>query len=93
MKKLSINGVSYPCRLTMGAMLRYHRETGKEVSELSGDDLSGMIVLIWCCLKSACNADKVNFDMSLDDFADAMDPECISAFYEEAMEDGGKKKE
>ena len=38
MKKtiVTIDGQEYPCRPTMGAMLRFKRETGKEVNEITG---------------------------------------------------------
>lgn len=32
--ELIINGEAYPCRPTMGAMLRFKKETGKEVTEI-----------------------------------------------------------
>ena len=35
MIEVKINGKSYPCRPTMGAMLRFKKETGKEVTEIS----------------------------------------------------------
>ena len=31
--EVTINGTAYPCRPTMGAMLRFKKETGKEVTE------------------------------------------------------------
>lgn len=86
---IDINGVVYPCRLTMGAMLRFKRETGKDVGE--GMDVSATITLLWCACKSACNADKVGFEYSLDDFADNITPEQLSA-WTLALGDGGEKK-
>jgi hypothetical protein len=37
MKKIevTINGEAFPCRPTMGAMLRFKRETGKEVVDIT----------------------------------------------------------
>lgn len=29
-----INGVAYPCSPTMGAMLRFKQETGREITEM-----------------------------------------------------------
>lgn len=33
--EIVVNGKAYPCRQTMGALLRFKRETGKEVTEVS----------------------------------------------------------
>lgn len=73
--KVTINGVSYPCRMTMGAMLRFKRQTGREVTEVSMDSLSDLAVLLWCCVVSSCNADKIEFNYSLEDFCDNISQE------------------
>jgi hypothetical protein len=75
-----INGKAYPCRPTMGAMLRFKRETGKEVTEITGDTFSDLCTYLYCCVASASAADKVPFDMSLMDFADALSPEDMAAW-------------
>lgn len=72
---MRIKGRDYPCRMTMGAMLRFKRETGKEVGDIKDTDLSLMATLIWCCVASACKADGVQFDESLDDFCDMVGTE------------------
>lgn len=72
--KVNINGVDYPCRPTMGAMLRFKKETGKEVTELTNGSFSDLCTYLYCCVASACAADKVPFEMSLMDFADALSP-------------------
>ena len=74
-----VNGVAYPCRPTMGAMLRFKRETGKEVTEITGD-FSDMCAYLWCCVVSACRHDKIDFDYSLMDFADSLTPEDMTAW-------------
>ena len=88
MKSILINGVEYPCRQTLGGMLRFKRETGKEVTSIKEGDISDIAVLVWCYVKSACNADKVEFPYSLEDFADSIDPETLTKFF-----DVEKKKE
>ena len=62
---ITINGQAYPCRQTMGAMLRFRRETGREVTQMGADALSDMAVYLWCCVRSACQVDGVAFDMDL----------------------------
>lgn len=83
MKKVIINGKEYPCRITMGAMLRYKRMTGKDISELGNNDIEATISLVYCCTVSACNTDKVAFDMSLEDFADSLSPDEFTDFFSE----------
>lgn len=93
MKKIKIDGKQYPCRITMGAMLRFKRETGRDVSSMSSDDVSDMIVFMWACTASACAHDKVEFDMTIEQFADSLEPDSVQAFYaDEVSSDGSKKK-
>lgn len=91
MQKININGKEYPCQMTMGAVRRFKSETGREVSELGSKDLSDLVVLIWCCVVSACNAKDVQFDMDLEKFADSMDLQTIGQFFNEDVDD--KKKD
>ena len=97
--EVTINGKAYPCRQTMGAMLRFKQETGKEVTEITGE-LSEMCTFLWCCIVSACKADGVDFDLSLMDFADSLTPEEMEVWTKSVDEEnkaaekqqGGKKK-
>lgn len=101
MKKveITINGKSYPCRQTMGAMLRFKRETGKEVTDMDGGSLTDVCTFLWCCIVSACKADGITFDMSLMEFADAVSPDDMSEWTKSVNEGGevsesdSKKKE
>ena len=90
MKKIIIktsDGKEYPARLTMGAMLQFKRETGKEVDEAQG--VSDMITLMWCCTKSACAADGVEFGYGLQEFADRMSASAVDEFTD-AVNDGSQ---
>ena len=73
--EITINGVAYPCRQTMGAMLRFKQETGKEVTEIDPGSFSDLCTYLWCCVKSASKADGIDFSLSLMDFADNVTPE------------------
>lgn len=86
-----INGVAYPCRPTMGAMLRFKHETGKEVTEVDDKSLSELCTYLYCCVVSACAADKVDFDLSLMDFADAITPDDLNAWAASVQDANGKK--
>jgi len=74
MKKveLSINGEVFPCRPTMGAMLRFKRETGREVTDIKADSFSDLCTYLWCCVTSASKHDGKDFGLSLMDFADCI---------------------
>ena len=72
--EVQVNGNRYPCRMTMGAMLRFKRETGKEVTEIDSRSVSDLCIYLWCCVVSACNADGVSFDLSLESFSDGISP-------------------
>ena len=77
---INIQGASLPCRVTMGALLRYRRQTGQDVSQMQQDDTTALVTLFWCCVASACNADGVEFTLSLEDFADRLEPGALAAF-------------
>ena len=83
MKTITINGKEYPCRVTMGAMLRFKRETGHDASQLDERDVSDLITFLWCCIASASKADGVEFSLSLLDFADRLDPDTLNGFFNE----------
>lgn len=73
--EVTINGAAYPCRPTMGAMLRFKKETGKEITEITDKSFTDLCTYLYCCVASASAADKVNFNLSLLEFADALSPE------------------
>lgn len=80
MTKIQIKGIEYPCRVTMGAMLRYKRESGEDISKLKDDNMEALVLFLWCCVKSACNADGVDFLYNVDEFADALSPQELNLF-------------
>lgn len=87
--KIRVGGKEYPCRVTMGAMVRFKNETGKDVSKLERTNISELVLFVYCCVKSACNADKVAFGYDFETFADLMEPESVNSFYEDM---GGEEK-
>lgn len=90
MIEVTINGKAYPCRPTMGAMLRFKKETGKEVTEIKEGSFSDLCAYLYCCVASACAADKVAFEMSLMDFADNLSPEDMKAWASQVQSDNGQ---
>lgn len=57
----------------MGAALLFKRTTGKEIGALTEGGVSDIISYVWCCVKSACRHDGIEFSYTLDDFADCVD--------------------
>lgn len=94
--EININGTTYPCRPTMGSMLRFKRETGKEVTDIDGNSLSDLCTYLWCCVASACAADGIDFNMSLMDFADSVSSDEMETWAKsiqsESAPDGKEKK-
>lgn len=73
--EITVNGKAFPCRQTMGAMLRFKQETGKEITEIEQGSFSDICTFLWCCVVSACKHDGIEFNLSLMDFADSISPE------------------
>lgn len=80
--EISINGTAYPCSPTMGAMLRFKHETGREITEIDPASFSDLCTYLWCCVASAAKREGKTFDMSLMDFADSLTPEDMAAWNE-----------
>lgn len=78
--EVTINNVAYPCRPTMGAMLRFKKETGKEITEIKQDSFTDLCTYLYCCVASASAADGVAFTLSLMEFADALNPDDMNAW-------------
>ena len=87
--KIKVGDKEFPCRVTMGAMVRFKNESGKDVSKLEKANISELVLFVYCCVKSACNADKVAFDYDFESFADLMEPDAANSFYEDM---GGEEK-
>lgn len=83
---VEVGGREYPCRATMGSMLRFKRETGMEVTELDVRQPSLLATWLWCCVSSACRADGVEFGLSLLDFCDLLTPDVLKSW---ALSEGG----
>jgi hypothetical protein len=84
--------------MTMGAMVRYKRNTGEDVSKMRQDDIEQVTMLLFCMTSAACRREEVEFGLSFDDFADALTPDDFAAAYAAfgaegaTTEDSTKKK-
>jgi hypothetical protein len=81
-----IDGKEYPIKMTMGALLRFKQDTGKEITD-KNLTLSDNINLVYCSLVSACAHDKVGFDMSLMEFADCISMNDVNSVIEALFSD------
>ena len=80
--EIKVNGEVYPCCPTMGAMPRFHEQTGREVTDIDPTSFSDLCTYLWCCIKSASNKEHKKFDLSLMDFADNVSPDDMTDWVE-----------
>lgn len=85
--EITINGKHYPCRPTMGAMLRFKKETGREITQIESGSFSDICTYLWCCLVSACKHDGIEFNLSLMDFADSISADDMTDWSNAVMGD------
>ena len=78
-KSLSVGGKEYPCRLTMGAMMRYEEVTGRKFADFDPTRAADLCALVWACAKSGCARERVEFPLGFQDFCDAVEPDEIAA--------------
>ena len=80
--EITVGGRHYPCRPTMGAMLRFRQQTDREITQIDPESLTDLCTYLWCCTVSACKREGIDFNMTLMDFADAVTPEEMAAWNE-----------
>lgn len=73
--EITINETAYPCSPTMGAMLRFKQETGREITEIDPTSFTDLCTYLWCCVSSAAKREGKDFNLSLMEFADNIAPE------------------
>lgn len=69
--EINLNGEKYPYRETMGAMLSFKSETGLDAPASTEDSVKYMYHVV----KSNCRREGKKFEMSFQEFADALDGE------------------
>lgn len=88
---IKVGGKELPCRLTMGAMLQFKRETGKDVSELeNGGNLEELLLFMYCCVKCACKAEDKDFEADFETFCCMVTPQDVAQW--SASMNGGETK-
>ena len=81
-----VDGKDYPCYPTMGACVRFHDMTGKEVSEIKGWQSSLQCRYLYCCVKSACEREKKEFPYDPLEFCDNIPLDQLYAWLEASAE-------
>lgn len=56
-------------------MVRFKRETGKEINEIDFNSITELCTYLWCCICAASNREGKEFKLSFIDFADNTSPE------------------
>ena len=89
-KTIRLQGRDIPCYVTMGALVRFKEETGQDAAYVHDMGVEGSLVLLWCCVKSACVREGVPFDMDKQTFFDNLTEEDISGVFLEETEEQKK---
>lgn len=76
---ITIGGTRYSLRTTMGALLEFKSQTGREVTEMAQGSISDTLVFVYSLAKSASIADKRDFPFADPaEFAAHITPEDMS---------------
>lgn len=74
-------GRELPARSTMGALVMFKDLAGFDISQGSQSlDTVTFVMLLYCCIKSACRADGIEFTATFEEFCDRVTPEDITAW-------------
>lgn len=95
MKKSKITlttGETFPFEFTMGAMLIFHKETGREATEADLTKFSDLMTTLWAGTVAASEVAGTPCNYSLQEFANRLTPEGLSAWQREAFADDKPSK-
>ena len=85
--KIKVKGQDFDIRITFGGILRYNRETGKDLQDLGNGNmpLDDVNKFIFCNFESCAKADGKNIDgIEMLDVLDSMDLKAINEFLGQA---------
>lgn len=75
-------GRELPARSTMGALVMFKDMAGFDISQgMKNLDVVTLAMLLYCCIKSACRADGIEFSATFEEFCDRVTPEDITAWF------------
>lgn len=78
--EIEINGKRYPCQRTIGAIMTLEQVTGKSADNIDMTSVTNACILLWACVKSACKREGVEFGYTLDEFADNITEDDLTAW-------------
>lgn len=77
---ITIKGKTYPCYVTMGALLLYKRTTGREMNEVSSPTLEETMEIIYCVVKAASMAEGIELPYAdVVEFACCLTPDQVAS--------------
>jgi len=91
MAVVKISGKDYPIRPTMWALVTFKREKGIPVERIPADGIEEVIYYAYLCVKSACMQDKIEFNISFDDFLQDVEGDPSLSLLEAKADDLKKK--
>lgn len=75
-QSITIQGVTYPVVITMGAFLEFHRITGREATEITSSQLSDTLILLHAILRSGQRRGGYSYPYeTVEDLASELTPE------------------
>lgn len=75
-------GRELPARATMGALVMFKDMAGFDISQGSEKlDTASVAVLLYCCIKSACRVDGIEFSATFEEFCDRVMSEDVMAWF------------
>lgn len=76
-------GRELPGRMTMGALVMFKDMAGFDISQGSQSlDTVTLAMLLYCCIRSACRVDGIEFSATFEEFCDRVTQEDIIAWGE-----------
>lgn len=77
-REIEFNGVIYPLRPTMGAMVRFRNMMDKEMADMDLSNSVDVCAYLFSILKSACSADDIEFPYTFEKFCDCLTEDVMS---------------
>lgn len=71
-------GESLPTEPSLGAMLLFRKETGREATEANLASLEDVSALLWANTKAACDVAGIEFRYDVQQFANRVSPQALS---------------
>lgn len=91
-KIMLTTGETYPFEFTMGAMLIFRKETGREATEADFSSFSDLLTIMWAGTVAAAEVEGNPCKYTLQEFANRLNPDALTRWQKESMEAAGEEK-